>query len=700
MGFTVSRPRVMHVVVAGDIGGAERLLVELASRPDETDADHEVALITPNRALAEYLSRASLVVHDRGPARENPVAYLYRSLGPADARWLTALLSERNIDVVHTHVFGSHVLGTRAALRAGKPQLRTEHGIVHYFDPSCSVFTRWAAARTDRIVAVSEHVRDGMAGTAPTLMARTTVIRNGLDTEYWRPEAAPRSADAARGFSLAIVCRLTGWKRVDLAIRAAALANVDLVVVGDGEERQRLEALARSLGGRTRFVGHQLDPRPFIAAASAVLSAAKDEPLGLSALESLSMERPVIAIAGGGIGEIVHAERTGIVVEQATAEALAQAITRARSDREGLRRMGVLGRSFAVEQCGIRTMCASYAAEYRALAVPPARSVVSGTERAVPPAALQTYCCPRCNGALAGETSLVCTGCAARYDVRDGIVRFVGSDNYAKNFGFQWNRFQSTQLDSKTGLGLSARRFWAQSRWPRDLSGQLVLEAGSGAGRFTEILVGTGARLFTFDYTAAVDANRRSNEVNANVEFAQADIVRMPFREGTFDRVVCLGVLQHTPSARASLASLVKVLKPGGHLVADHYAFNALTPFRGKYWLRPLTRGRKPEALFPLVSRYFEFCYGAVGKARPVLGPASTHLADMLGICDYRDEIPDASEELVREMSLLDTFDMLLPMYDRPRTQATIRRWLHELGMREIDVTGGYNGVEIRARKG
>jgi hypothetical protein len=72
----------------------------------------------------------------------------------------------------------------------------------------------------------------------------------------------------------------------------------------------------------------------------------------------------------------------------------------------------------------------------------------------------------------------------------------------------------------------------------------------------------------------------------------------------------------------------------------------------------------------------------------------------MLGICDYRQEIPEASAELVREMSLLDTFDMLLPKYDRPRRPATLRRWLQQLGMREIDVTGGYNGIEVRSRRG
>jgi glycosyltransferase involved in cell wall biosynthesis len=352
----------MHLVVGGDIGGAERLLVELAKRPEETGAEHAIALVTPNRALADYFREAGLVLHDRGPAKESPLAYLSLTLGRADVAWLTGLLEEQRIDVVHTHTFASHVLGTRAALRANKPQLRTEHGTVHYFDPSCALFTRWAAARTDRLVAVSEHVMRGIVKTAPRVGERMTVVRNGVDTTYFSPRPG-----SGQKFSLAIVCRLTAWKRVDLAIESAALAGAELVVVGDGEDRARLEGVARRAGGEVRFVGHQTDPRPFIAAATAVMSTSKEEPLGLSVLEALAMERPVIAIAEGGVPEIVRDGETGLLVRVADAGAVASAITRAKEGGAWFSDMGPRARRFAVEQCSIEAMCRGYAAEYRRL---------------------------------------------------------------------------------------------------------------------------------------------------------------------------------------------------------------------------------------------------------------------------------------------------------------------------------------------
>ncbi len=351
----------MHVVVGGDIGGAERVVADLATRPQETGADHQIALFTPNRALASYFVKAGLRVHDRGPARESPLAYLVRSLGPADVAWLAARIQAESIDVVHTHTFGSHVLGTRAARRARRPQLRTEHHVMHYFDPSCSTFTRWAAARTERFVAVSEYVQGVLAKAAPDLSARMTVVRNGVDTAHFAPRAGPAGA-----FRLGTVCRLTAWKRVHLAIEAAALTGAELLVVGDGEERGRLEALARRRGARVTFAGYRADTRELVAGCDAMLSTAEREPLGLSVLEALSMGRPVLAFAQGGIPEIVLHGTTGLLVAEPTASALAGAIERARDDRAALARMGDEARRFVLERCSVDAMCRGYAAAYDA----------------------------------------------------------------------------------------------------------------------------------------------------------------------------------------------------------------------------------------------------------------------------------------------------------------------------------------------
>jgi L-malate glycosyltransferase len=361
----VKRNRVLHLVVAGDIGGAERLLVDLASRPDESGADHEVALITPNRDLFAYFSAAGLTVHDRGPARENPLSYLLRSLGNADVNWLSELVRQQRIDALHTHTFASHVLGTRAARRSNVPQIRTEHHVMHYFDASTSAFTRWAANRTDRFVAVSQYVQGVITKAMPSLASRMTVVRNGVDTKYWAPRDPPKTAlKEERALRVAVICRLTAWKRVDLAIEAAARANVDLWIIGDGEDRPKLEALAKRVGARATFHGFQKDPRSLIADCDALLSTAKEEPLGLSVLESLSMARPIIACATGGIPEIVQSEISGFLAQIDGVDEITKLLVRARDNRKNLWKMGVAGHKFAMRECSIEKMCEGYANVY------------------------------------------------------------------------------------------------------------------------------------------------------------------------------------------------------------------------------------------------------------------------------------------------------------------------------------------------
>src|SRR5512139_1302861 len=109
------------------------------------------------------------------------------------------------------------------------------------------------------------------------------------------------------------------------------------------------------------------------------------------------------------------------------------------------------------------------------------------------------------------EGEIHCGGCHAVYPVKRGLPRFVPASNYADSFGFQWNVHAKTQLDSHSGLPISANRVFEVTAWPRDMRGQRVLEAGSGAGRFSEVLLATGAELVSFDFSTAVDANWANN---------------------------------------------------------------------------------------------------------------------------------------------------------------------------------------------
>jgi uncharacterized protein YbaR (Trm112 family) len=125
---------------------------------------------------------------------------------------------------------------------------------------------------------------------------------------------------------------------------------------------------------------------------------------------------------------------------------------------------------------------------------------------------------------------LVTSDGSRTYPIIDFIPRFVPPENYAHSFGLQWRRFRRTQLDSHTGAGVSRARFFSHTGWtPEELAGKWVLDAGCGAGRFTEIALACGARVVAVDASRAADACWQNHRYHPNLDVLQADIAALPF---------------------------------------------------------------------------------------------------------------------------------------------------------------------------
>ncbi len=301
--------------------------------------------------------------------------------------------------------------------------------------------------------------------------------------------------------------------------------------------------------------------------------------------------------------------------------------------------------------------------------------------------------------------ALVCPrGC--RFPFVRGIPRFVSSENYAAAFGSQWKMFRKTQLDSFTKTSIT------EDRLARCLGGSLdvvrgkkVLEAGCGAGRFTELLLKAGAEVSSCDLSEAVEANYENCAQPSGYFVCQADIRKLPFKEQQFDYVICLGVIQHTPDPEATVAALARHVRPGGTLVIDHYT--------GERLLRP-TQTMLRWALLKCSPRFtLAFCSrltailwplhrlafrnrnrrsGLVGRTRQ----AFIYLSPIL---DYQYTYPWLSEELVKAWAVLDTHDALTDYYKHSRSSEQIATTLRNLGLTDVHVAYGGNGVEGRARR-
>ena len=284
--------------------------------------------------------------------------------------------------------------------------------------------------------------------------------------------------------------------------------------------------------------------------------------------------------------------------------------------------------------------------------------------------------CPDCHSELSvvilreseGEIergSLVCRNCGQVFPIVRFIPRFVSSDAYVRSFSAEWNIFSKTELDMEGKTESRDTFILKAGKKPQDLAGKVVLDAGCGMGRFSEVVSReTKATVVGFDLSSAVDSARSNIGSRGNVHVVQADIMRLPFADATFDFIYSIGVLHHTPNPKRSFERLVPLLKKGGEIVVWVYA-KSHSDFYSDTW-RKVT-SRVPWSMTLGFSRIITKLYGVYRKF--------PYPAKFLPISMHKDP----------EWRLLDTFDWYAPKYQYKFETNEVVSWFEEMGFREIE---------------
>lgn len=241
-------------------------------------------------------------------------------------------------DLIDAHYF--YPDGVAAILLGrhfGKPVVITARGtdvnlIPRYRLPRAMI--RWAARHAAGIVTVAHALKDDLVRVGVPA-ERIEVLRNGVDLQLFQPierEAGRRKLEITRT-TLLSVGHLVPRKAHELVIQALRwLPEIDLIVIGDGPEREALGALARESGAgeRVRFVGAlaQEELRNYYGAADALVLASSREGWANVLLESMACGTPVVASKIGGTPEVVSAPEAGVLMNERTPEAVAEAVQR------------------------------------------------------------------------------------------------------------------------------------------------------------------------------------------------------------------------------------------------------------------------------------------------------------------------------------------------------------------------------------
>ena len=218
-------------------------------------------------------------------------------------------------------------------------------------------------------------------------------------------------------------------------------------------------------------------------------------------------------------------------------------------------------------------------------------------------------------------------------------------------------------------------------------------------GRFTQIALETGAEVFSFDLSNAVDANFKNNGDSTRVNIFQASLYQIPLRRESFDKIYCMGVLQHCPDVREAFMSLVPYIRPGGEIVIDVYERHTGLFPPLKYWVRPWLTWMGPQRIHRLLSWVIPPAFElkkALYKV-PLVGKPVGSLIP-IGPISHQPKLDYTNEEL-KQVKILSALDMFSPVHDHPQTIETVRQWFADAGLVDVYVGTGFNGINARGRK-
>jgi SAM-dependent methyltransferase len=295
---------------------------------------------------------------------------------------------------------------------------------------------------------------------------------------------------------------------------------------------------------------------------------------------------------------------------------------------------------------------------------------------------LQYLCSPCCGADLqlkpeleeAGEIlegSLLCRACERPYAIRRGVPRFVPDDAYTSSFSFEWDIHRKTQYDTAS-FSPSRDDFGQKIDMPLEgLEQKLVLDAGCGSGRYIDALRNSGAEIIGVDFSYAIDVSYENLSRDPRVHLVQADLFRLPFRDGLFDYIYSIGVLHHTPDTKRAFLSLVGKLAPGGRISIYVYPSYDWVHRNISAFYRRFTTRLPKRVLYNLCKIAVPLHY--VQKI-PVIG----FLVKLLfpsGAC-YADP----------RWRVLNTFDWYSPTYQWTHTIEEVFAWFEAAGLERIRV--------------
>lgn len=350
--MTRRRKKVLHLITSLELGGAQSGLLLGLPRFENDEYAHILCSITDRMNMAEDFEKVGVKTMSLQLQNKTDFMVVWR---------LRKLLKEVKPDVLHTYLLHGNLLGRVVGSLTGVPVIISSERTIGQARRWGRILTRLTNPLAQAVEVNSSAGKLSVIKDLGVPESKVRIIRSGFDLNSITSQNVETNIRNELGLNedtrvILMAGRLRPVKGIDYGIRAFTklvedVPNAHLIIAGDGEERENLEGLARSLSvhEKTTFLGVRSDLPGLLRESDAFLLPSLNEGFPRVAVEALAIGCPVVATNVGGTPEIVIDGHTGILVESKNSGQMADALKRVIEDSELSSKLVTQGRENTVK---------------------------------------------------------------------------------------------------------------------------------------------------------------------------------------------------------------------------------------------------------------------------------------------------------------------------------------------------------------
>jgi len=338
--------KVLHLITSLEVGGAQHGLLLGLPRFNPEKYEHIVCSLMDKMQMAEQFRQSGIEVHSLRINKKTDLSGALR---------LHSLLKRLRVDILHTYLLHSNIIGRIIGRLAGVPTIIGSERTIGQAGRWDRTLTKLTNPLTDAVEVNSQAGADAIEQDLGVPKEKIELVRSGLDLNTYsttsvRPEMRADLNLNQDQHLVLYIGRLRPVKGVECGLRAFAIANsiypnTHMALAGDGEQRGYLQKLVADLDIRHRvtFLGIRKDLPNLLAASDSVLMPSLTEGFPRTAIEAMAAGKPVIATDVGGTSEAIINGNTGILVPPKDINAMAKALGELIADINLQARLGKAG---------------------------------------------------------------------------------------------------------------------------------------------------------------------------------------------------------------------------------------------------------------------------------------------------------------------------------------------------------------------